>query len=215
MLLVAIAAALGDIVALRRIVEIGEARIIQLQVGAPKLAQRLDLIGVDLLQVVPEQAHLRIHGRIDDGGAAPVVHHARGRDRELRRVPRDGLQKREVLAEDGLVELERARHPQRRRIELDVAFLVVELDFQSVHGARHATHLVEKVHVPGATAKLTVRDALQADVLLQAHDVADRGVLGVPQLRGRNAPVLVGVTGLLQDRRAQQAPHVIGAKWRL
>ncbi len=67
MLILAVAAAFGNIVALRRIVQVRKTRVIQLQVCAPEFAERIDFVRIHILQVVPEQAHFRIDARVDDG----------------------------------------------------------------------------------------------------------------------------------------------------
>ena len=61
--------------------------------------------------------------------------------------------------------------------ELDVALGVVELDRQVARRLGDAVERVDEVHVPGGAAELAVGDRLQPDLLLHAHDVADRLVL--------------------------------------
>ncbi len=54
----------------------------------------------------------------------------------------------------------------------------------------------------------------QPDVLLHLHGFADRVVLDRAQLVTVDAPRGVVLAGLKQRRRAEQAPHVIGAERR-
>src|SRR4029450_228356 len=68
-----------------RVVEVGEAGVVELQVGAPELGNGRDLLRVRGAQVVPELVHVGIDIRIERRRPAAVVHHARRRDRQLRR----------------------------------------------------------------------------------------------------------------------------------
>ena len=77
---VGIAADARHVVALLRIVEIGEARVVELQIGAAAFAELRDLVRVDGGQIAPELFHARIDGLVDRGAAAAVVHHARARE---------------------------------------------------------------------------------------------------------------------------------------
>ena len=66
---------------------------------------------------------------------------------------------------------------QRRRGELDVSVLVVELDGEMPGLLADAVDLVDEVHVPRGAAELAVGRRGQPDVLLPAHGVTDRLVL--------------------------------------
>ena len=76
-MMLAVAAEPGDIGSLRRIVEIGKAGVVELQLGTPQRSKRLDLVGVDLLQILPELFEVGVNRRINRGAPASVVHHAR------------------------------------------------------------------------------------------------------------------------------------------
>ncbi len=75
---VAVAADAVDISALGGVVEIGEAGVVQLQIGAALRGKAGDLVAVDQGQVVPERLHLGVRGPVDHGAAAAVMQH-RGR----------------------------------------------------------------------------------------------------------------------------------------
>ncbi len=212
MLVLRIAAAVGDILPLRRVVQIGKAGVVELQILASQLAERLDFVRIHARQRSPEIVHVRIHRRIHDRRATTIVHHARRRDGQLGRLAGDGLQKREVVAEDAVVQVQRARDAQRRRIELDVALVVVELDIESILRPRYTAHLVQEIHVPGAAAKFTVGDSFQPDVLLQAHDLANGRILCLAQLFRRDSAAAACLARLLQSLRTQQTADVIGAE---
>ena len=72
-----LSAPLGDLRALRRVVEVGQAGVVELQVLAAQLAQPPDLLGVGRGQVSPERLEVRVDLGIEHGRPAPVVHHVR------------------------------------------------------------------------------------------------------------------------------------------
>src|SRR6266436_4110875 len=65
MLLLAVAADARHIGALGRVVEIGEAGVVELQIGAAECGKTGDLLPVDPGEVVPEGVHLGIGGLVD------------------------------------------------------------------------------------------------------------------------------------------------------
>ena len=161
--MLAVSADAVDVVALRRVVQVGEAGVVELEVSAAQFAERRDLIGVDAFEVRPEGLDVRVHGCVDGGTAAAIVHHARRGYGQLRRPARRRLEEAEVVAEDAAIELELAGDAQRRRREVDVPVLVVELDLHVVLGLGDAANLVDEVHVPGGAPVLTVGNALEAE----------------------------------------------------
>ena len=60
MLVGGIAADLGDVLALLRIVEVGEARVVQLEVGAAEAAEARDLVAVGGGEIGPERVEIGI-----------------------------------------------------------------------------------------------------------------------------------------------------------
>ncbi len=135
MLVLGISAELGDVFALRRVVEIGEAGIVKLQIGAAELAQAFDLVGIDLAEVVPEFRQIRIDVAVDHRIAAAILHHAGRRDGQLRRARGDRrLEEFELLTEDAFLQLELAGDAERRRGKFDPALRIVELDLEIVPG---------------------------------------------------------------------------------
>ena len=118
------------------------------------------------------------------------------------------------MGEDRLRQVDLLGHMDGRRRELDVALGVVELDPDVARGLLDAAELVDEVHVPGRASELAVGGRLQADVALHLDDLADRLILGRPQLIERQLARRVLVAGRQQTGGAQQAADVIGAKWR-
>src|SRR5262245_60756252 len=102
----AVAAKPRDVFALRRIVQISKAGVIDLQVSAPEAHQLGDFVCIDSLEVVPEPVEVRVYVMIDGCTPSPVVHHIRRRDRKLRRLACNRFQKVEVLGEYGSIESE-------------------------------------------------------------------------------------------------------------
>jgi hypothetical protein len=123
-------------------------------------------------------------------------------------------QEGKVLAEDGVVEPDGTVHLQRGGGELDVAAGIVELDLDLLVGAGDAAELVDEIHVPGRAAELPIGGGLQANVALHGDDIADCLVLNGFQFVGADpAGGVVGASGH-QVGGPQQAPDVVGAKWR-
>jgi hypothetical protein len=215
-LALAVAADAVDIGALGRIVEIGEAGVVELEIGAAELVQRRDLVGVDAGEIVPERIHLGIDARVDGGAAAAVVQHRRRRDRQLGRRSRrrNRFEIGEIVAEDRPGEGEPAGDPVRRRAERHRSGLVLELDMQLPVAVDHAADLIEEIHVPRAAAHLAVGDPAQPERRLAPHRRGDRLVLDGAQFRRGEPPRLMLLPRLQQLRRAQQAADMIGAERR-
>ncbi len=209
MLLVRIAADLRHVPALRRIVEIREAGIVQLQVGAPELPELLDFVRIRAGQIPPEIPHVRIHTGIDGRAPAAVVDHAGTRNGQLGGALGDRFEEGEVRAENALLQRDPARDLQGGGRELDIALLVVKPDAELLFHPCHAAQPVQEVHVPGAAAKFPIGDPLQSQALLHRHGLADRGVLDRAQLRGRDLPRREAFPGRFQFRWAQQAAHMV------
>ena len=122
---------------------------------------------------------------------------------------------REGVGEDRLAQRHALLDVQRRRRELDRPLGVAELDLDVVLRRGDPAELVDEVHVPRGAAELAVGGRLQPDLLLLAHDVADRLVLDPLQLLGVDAPRLEVLARLQQRGRSQQAADVVGAEgWR-
>ena len=76
----------------------------------------------------------------------------------------------------------------------------------------HPAELVDEVHVPRSTPEFPVGRALQPDVALHLHDLADRVILDRAQLLGGNLAGGELLAGCQQLLRPQQAAHVVGAE---
>ena len=137
--------------------------------------------------------------------------HRRRRNGHLRRLPRHGLQELEVARLNVGDVAKLASHRKARRGEVDYAAAAVELRLDPA-AHRDPLQLFEEVDVKEGPAELAVRDALEADVFLPLHDVADVRVLDRAQLFGGDVTVAPAAARFEQRRRAQQAPDVIGTE---
>src|SRR4051795_1697749 len=72
-LVLGVAAETRDHLALLGVVEVGEARVVELQVRAPAVRERADLGGVRARQVAPEAVHVGVDVLVDRGAPAAVV----------------------------------------------------------------------------------------------------------------------------------------------
>src|SRR5713101_3275818 len=64
----------------------------------------------------------------------------------------------------------------------------------------------------GLAPHLPVVDYREAESLLHRHDLADRTVLSRLELSRRQLTPRVGLTGIAQELRPQQAPHVLNPR---
>ena len=182
MLVVAVTAQLRDVLALRRVVEVGEARVVELQVAAAELAEASDLLAIGGREIGPELIEVGVDRLVDGRTAPAVVHHARRRDREFRHRGRDVLaQEGEIVREDRVLEPHGRADAHRGRREADSTAGVLELHDEVRRELLDAAELVDEIHVPGAPAKLAVGRRLQADGLLHPDALADRLVLDAAQ----------------------------------
>ena len=142
------------------------------------------------------------------------MHHARRRNRELRRdtVADVVLQESEVVGEDRLAEADVFVDAQRGGSEVERAAIVVELHVQLLVRLSHTPELVDEVHVPRRAPEFSVGRGLQTDIALHRDHIADRRVLHLTQCgRGDRTRGLIG--SCLHERRgAQKAADVVGAK---
>src|SRR4029077_4724433 len=176
---------LADLGALGGVVEVGQAGVVELQVGTAQGAQPLDLVGVGGGQVGPKALHVRVHHGVHRGGAAAVVHHVRRRDGELGHGRADVVaQEDECVGEDRVHDAKLAVDVDGGRGELDIPGGVVELYGQVAGGLGYAAQGVDEVHVPGRAAELAIGGRLQADLLLHLDRGGNHLVLDRRQVSG-------------------------------
>ena len=110
---------------------------------------------------------------------------------------------------------ERALDMHGRRLEADLAAVVLaEFGGKFAIGNGDARQLLEKVDMKIGAAELAVGNALEADILLRAHDFANAFVLDRAQRSRLDLAGEKGFARVGQAPRTQVAADVVGAKWR-
>ena len=199
-----------------RVAEIGEIGVVELQVAAAARRQIGDLVAIGGGEVDVEWLEVGIDALADRLPAAAEMQHRRRRDADLRRLRHDALEEVEVGALDRLDVADLAFDVHRRRLEADLAAVVLaELGDELAVVGLDAVEPLEEIDVEIRAAELAVGDPLEADVLLRAHDLADARVLDCAQCLGRQ-----GLGERLLARRPQafgpeKAADMVGAERRL
>src|SRR5262249_2956162 len=162
-------------------------------------------------EIVEDGVAVGIGGLRDRARLETEVHHARARDRHLRRDPGVGLEKPEMLQHGVIGEADLAGdanalglglHP----LELDAVAELVDLD-----AVEHA----EEIEMPPGAAKLAVGREVKPDFLLLPDDLLDLPVLDLLERGVTDRALLVLFARFLERRRAQEAADMIGAERRL
>ena len=211
--LVRIVAALLRAFAHFRVAQIRKIGVVELQVGAASLTERADFGLVALRHVGEKVFHVRVGLAGNRAAAAAEMQHGGRRDRNFRRARGHRLEKFEILELDRLHVPELAGDMQHRWGEIHVADRAPELD-RDAAAHFHPFKLLEEIDVEKCAPELAVGDAVQAPVLLHAHDLANRSVFDLPQ-RGRvDLAFLASGARLEEFLGAQETAHVIGPERR-
>ena len=200
----------------RRIAQIGEVDLVDLQVAAAGRREVGDLLAIDAARGRRRSRHVRIGGRVDRLAPAAEMHDGRRRDGDLRRRARDRSEVTEIVDEDRLRPRELAGDlpatagSARASPSAEWKRTVI-LDGISCTFAK----LQQEVAVPGAAIVLAVGDELEPDVLLHRDHVADRRLLDALELGVGRSPFSASLARLDQRLRPDQAAHMVGAERRL
>src|SRR5207247_10539457 len=119
-------------------------------------------------------------------------------------------EEREGVHEDRSRPGDAARDRERRAREVDVTGLAVKGDGNGRPLARQATEREQEVQVPGRTAQLPVGDPVEPDGLLKSDHLANRLVLGGPELSSVRAPRPAPDPEALARSRADPAADLNG-----
>ena len=182
-----------------------EARVVDLQVGAPCGREVADFLAIDAADVAPEPIEIRIGPAVDRRPPAAVIENGRRGHGELGRPVRDRPQIPEVLEHHRARATHAAPHLGRvARIvgSRELVRLLVELDLDPVD-------LAEKIVVPPAAAVLAVGHDLQAERLLARDRLANTTVFDRAQLPGAHFAALDLGARLLDLGRSQEAPDLV------
>ena len=196
-----------------RIAQVREVRVVELDVPATGDVEGVDLGAIDRRQVGEEHLEVGVGVDVDPRPTAAEVHHRRRGDGDLRRL---GGDRREVLVVGDLDVVrapQRADHGQLRRCQVDGRRGVGAGGDVARHG--DSLELFEEVEVEPSPAELAVGHRAHADRLELGDRVGDRDILGLAELGGRDRAVGTLLAGSQQGRWTQQAPDVVGAKWRV
>ncbi len=192
--------------------EVGPHGVVELQVAAAGVVERLDRLAVGLAEILEERVEVGIDLFRDRLAAAAEMQHRRRRDRHLRRSPARVallLQELEMLQHRMVVrKVELADDADARRAGSGRRRTGCPRRGETVRSRRGA----EEIEMPPGAAELAVGRELQADRGLLLHDLFDLAVLDLAQVVGRDFARLELGARLLDARRPQQAADFIGAE---
>jgi hypothetical protein len=197
-----------------RIAEVGEIRVVELDVAAPGAVERRDLLPIDPREVFEELVEVGIRRDVDPLPTAPEMHHRRGRDGDLWRLRRDGLQELEVSRLNVLYVAKLACHGDAWGCEVDRAGLGPEFRGDAARDG-NTGELLEKVHVKKRTPELAVGDALQPDGFLFLHHIANRFVFDGTQLFFGDFAALKTSARVFHSLWTEQTADLVGAERRI
>ena len=192
-----------------RIAEVGEAHVVELQIGAAGRRDVSDRHAIGRGGVGPELGEVGIVLARDRPAAAAQVQHRGRRDRQLRHRTRHGFQKREVVHHDGPGAAESAGDRRHRRH-------VLRLEHHAASPGRGRRPRAAAGN-PDARSRAGTRrrSRRQAERLLPGHRATDAPILHLAQLRGRHGAGLGPSARLVQLARAQETADVLGTeRWR-
>ena len=172
----------AHLLAQRRVAEVGDINLVDLQIAAAGSGEIAHLLAVDAREVGIELRHVRIGLLVDRRAAAAKMHVARRRDRQLRRYFSDRLHVLEVIDKDRVRPGELAGDLQGLRRIFHRALLTLEPRLDLGRNDFDVGELPEEVDVPGIATELAIGRRLQADIFLKFHRLADRLILHGAQL---------------------------------
>ena len=210
---VGVVAALDGALPHHRIAQVGEVRVVELDVPATGGVQGVDLLAIYRRQIGEEHLEVGVGVDVDPRPTATEVHHRRRGNGDLRRL---GGHRCEVLVVGDLDVVrtpQRADHRQLRRCQVDGLGGVGAGGDVARH--RDPLELFEEVEVEPRPAELAVRHGSHADRFELGDRVGDRDILGLAELGGGDRAVGTLLAGGQHGRWTQQAADVVGAERRV
>src|SRR5262249_31849567 len=190
--------------------QIGPHRVVELQIAATGVIERLHRLLVGIAEVMEELIEIGIDALLDAVLGQTEMQHRRRGDGHLRRDLAVGFEKLEVRQHRMVGKADLAHDAQPLRLGLHAAGLDALLGLADLDAVEHA----EKVEVPPGAAELAVGRKLKAELLLLLDDLFDLAVLdGLELGRGDGALFALGAR-LFERRGAQEAADMIGAERR-
>ena len=105
-----------------------------------------------------------------------------------------------------------ACHMQYRRGEIDLAFGAVKMRGKPATRL-YPFQLFQKIDVKVGSPEFAIGHALQAEIFLQADDVANRAIFGLTKVGLGDCAFPIPLARVQQFLRAQKTADVIRAKW--
>src|SRR6516165_4550878 len=177
----------------------------------------VEFLAVDMGKIVVEGVNVGIGLRIDRAASAPEMHHGWRRERDLRRRPRDGCEKFEIVDEDSLAvgPRELAGYLHGWRAVRAVAFGRMKAYRELGRDHSHVAEFQHEISVPGVAVVFAVGDELEPELLLQSYHLADCGVLDTLEL-GIGDLFFFRLLARVDERSgSDEAADMLGAERRL
>src|SRR5215469_1375169 len=187
--------------------KIGPHRVVELQIAAPGVVERLHRLLVGIAEIVEELIEIGIDALLDAVLGEAEMQHRRRRDGHLGCDLAVGFEKLEVRQHRMVGKADLAHDAQPLRLGLHAAELDALLGLVNLDG-------VEKVEVPPGAAELAVARQLKAELFLLLDNLLDLAVLDRLELGGADGALFALGARFLERRRAQEAADMVGTERR-
>src|SRR6516164_6160599 len=212
-----ILADIGDLLAQLRIAQVGEVDLVDLQIAAAGRGEVADFLAVDTGKIVVEGVDVGIGLGIDRAASAPEMHDRWRRERDLRRRPRDGCEKFEIVDEDSLAvgPRELAGDLHGRRAVQAVAFGRMKAYRELGRDHSRIAEFQHEISVPGVAVVFAVGDELEPELLLQSYHLTDCDLLDTLELGIGDLFFLRLLARVDESGGPDEAADMLGAEGRL
>src|SRR5262249_20942546 len=191
--------------------EISPHGIVELQIAAARVIERLDRLPVGLTEVLEECIEVGICASADAVFRNPEMQHWRRRNGHFRHDARMRLEIFEMLEHRMMGEAKLPDDAQPLRLGLDAAELDSLLGFIQLDAVEHA----QEIEMPPRAPEFAVGCELEPGLLLPGDDLINLAVFDGLELSCRDISFLAVGACFLQGLRTQQTADMIGAEWRL
>src|SRR5215831_8493218 len=207
---------IGDSFAQLRIAQIGEVDLVDLQIETAGCGEIADFLAVDTGKIVVEGIDVGIGLGIDCAASAPEMHHSWRRERDLRRRPRDGCEKFEIVDEDSAAvgPRELAGYLHGRRAVQAVACGRMKAYRELGRDHSHVAEFQHEISVPGVAVVFAVGDELEPEFLLQSYHLTDCGMLDTLELGIGDLFFLRLLARVDESSGSDEAADMLGAERR-
>src|SRR3984957_18653531 len=169
----------------RRIAEIGEIGVVELEIAAATLGEIGDLVAIGGGEIVVEAFQLGVDAVADRLAAAAEMEHRRRGNADLGGLARCAFEEIEISPLDrrGMANLGFDMHGRRPEADFR-AVVLAKLGGEFAIGDRDAVEFLKKIDMEKGAAKLAVRDAFEPDALLAPYNLSNAVVLDAPKFIG-------------------------------